>query len=169
MLRYKYKFTLHQVYAHYANHGNLHWRDLATSTKVSTRTLLKYFESTEKLSRILADYHIKYLNNYYSKFVIDPTKYESFPFKLLFNIIVLHKICYLFTDKASQYDLANRGDEIMNIHLDHIREAMIRGGVNNQEKLNTVHVFENFCKPLRNGISNEKYMEHLMNWYWDKH
>ncbi len=165
MSRFKYRFTLHQVYAHYASHGNLNWRDVAKSTKVSTRTLRNYFESTEKLSQLLVDYHIKYLENYYTKFRIDPGKYDEFPFKLLFSVMLKHKVCYLFTDKASRNNLDNRGGEIKQIHLSYIEDTLRKGGVKSKNKIDPDLVFTNLILPLENGKNNEEMFNHMMKWY----
>ena len=164
MSRFKYKFTLHQVYAHYANTGNLNWRDVAESANVSTRTLRNYFESSEKLEEILVDYHIKYLANYYEKFRIDPAKYEEFPMKLLFYIMLKHKVCYLFTDKASKNDLSGRGKEIKQIHLKYIERAMTRGG-SDPNKSDPELTFTNLVLPLENSKNGEEFFGHMMQWF----
>jgi AcrR family transcriptional regulator len=165
MSKYKYKFTLHQVYAHYADHGNLNWRDVAESAKVSTRTLRNYFASTENLAQLLIEYHIKYLENYYTKFRIEPGKYDKFPFKLLFYVMLKHKICYLFTDKVSSSNLAGRGAEVKQIHLNYIKNAMGKGGITNSEKVDPELVFRNLILPLENSKNNEEFFNHMMQWY----
>ncbi len=92
MSRFKYKFTLHQAYAHFARNGNLNWREVAESARVSTRTLRNYFENTEKLAEILVDYHLKYMANFYEKYAPNPADYDEFPFKQIFYAMIRHKV-----------------------------------------------------------------------------
>jgi AcrR family transcriptional regulator len=165
MSRFRYRFILHQVYAYYAKHGDLNWRDLAKSTKVSTRTLRVYFGSTEKLYQLLVEYHIKYLENYYKKLWNIVAKHEEFPFELLFYMILRHKVCYLFTDKASLYNLDGRGDEIIQLHLKHIAKSMVMREVKDSEKIDPYLVFRQLILPLENSRNNKEFFDYMIKFF----
>lgn len=165
----RYRFVLHQVYAHYGLTGNLNWRETASSAGVSTRTLRNYFGNVSELEITLADYHKNYLDNYYTKFRIDARKYEQFPIKLLHTIMLKHKICYLFTDKAHKNDLAGQGSELYNFHLDLIIKAMVRSGADiNKERIDAEITFRQLILPLERSKSSEDFFEHMMQYYFKK-
>lgn len=163
--RFKYKFTLHQVYAYYSQAGNLNWREVAEMARVSTRTLRAYFENSDSLAKLLVDYHLKYLENYYEKFRIDPRKYDEFPSRLIFTVMLKHKVCYLFTDKAVKNNLAGRGQEIKESHLDLIGKAMSNGGVSDPKKIDPELTFNNLILPLENSENGEEFFNHMMKWF----
>ncbi len=165
----RYRFTLHQVYGHYALEGSLNWRETAAAAGVSTRTLRNYFHNVEDLEIALVDYHKQYLENYYTKFRIDASKYEKFPIRLLYSIMLKHKICYLFTDKAFKKDLLGKGSEIYHYHLDLIKKAMIQSGADiDPDKIDPELTFKQLILPLEESKTSEEFFEHMMGYYFKK-
>ena len=164
MSRFKKRFTLHQVYAHYAREGDLNWRDLGESAHASTRTLRKYFGSTDSLAKTLVDYHLSYLNNYYTKVQIRPQNPQNIQFEKVRLFIARNMICYQFTDKAHKNDLAKRGIEIYEKHIDYIRQAMIRGGAK-ENKINPEMAFNFFLTPLPDNEKGRDFFMNMLKWF----
>ncbi len=164
MSRYKYRFTLHQIYAFYAWNGHLKWRELAQTSHVSTRTLSNYFESVEHLEELLVDYHLKYLQNYYSKFRITDSMPLERRKKTVRRVVTRHLFCYHFSDKAHRDNLAGRGEEIMSIQLQYIERALAHGGAK-PEKLFPEMAFHFFLAPLPDDDRGDQFFSHMMDWF----
>ena len=164
MSRFKYKFVLHQAYAHYAFNCNLNWRELGKSTNVSTRTLQKYFSNTQKLSTILVDYHLDYLNHFYTAYKVDRQDDMKKQFRLVSTLIKRNQASYQFTENAWRTNLAGRGEEIKESHLNYIRNAMLNGGVNKQ-KLYPEMVFSFLLNPIPDGEKGKELLFHWMAWF----
>lgn len=155
---------MHQVYAYYANNGNLNWRDVASYASVSTRTLRNYFGSVGELEMLLLDYHLSYLKNYYSNNKIPKQKNIDYQLRVVRTVIKRHQLCYTFTNNSHKLNLANKGNEIKQIHLNYILEAMTRGGVIEQKRKPEL-VFNFFLVPMTDGEEGNKLILHWMKWF----
>lgn len=164
MPRYKKRFTLHQVYAHYARNANLNWRAMGETAKTSTRTLRNYFGTSDNLASVLVNYHLSYLDNYYSKVQIGNNIPREIQFEKVRTFINRNMLCYQFTAKAHKNDLANRGKEVYDIHLNYIREAMIRGGAK-KDKINPEMAFNFFLTPLPNNEKGKAFFINMLKWF----
>jgi hypothetical protein len=164
MSRFRYRFILHQAYAHYAFNSNLNWRDLAISTKVSTRTLQKYFGSSDKLSKTLLDYHLTYINHFYTAYKVERRDDTDEQFRLVRSLIKRNQVSYHFTESASRTNLGGRGKEIKETHLNYISNAMLHGGVN-KKKILPQMVFSFFLNPISDGKQSKELLFHWMGWF----
>ena len=159
MSRYRYRFTLHQIYVYYAKNCDLNWRRLAEASRTSTRTLRKYFEHTEKMEAILVDYHLRYLDHYYTNFQIGKSRDREQQFRMVRTVVARHFYCYQFTENAARTNLADRGKEIKDTHLNYIRNAMLHGGVN-KNKIFPEMVFNFFLAPIPDGREGQDLLFH---------
>ncbi len=145
---------------------NLNWRDLAESANASTRTLQKYFGSTDELSSTLADYHLSYLENYYTNCRV--TKHDDMnkQFRFVRAVVKRHFSSYQFFENAWRTNLAGKGKEIKEMHLHYIRNAMIHGGVN-KEKIFPEIAFSFFLNPIPEGKPGNDLLFHWMKWFME--
>lgn len=164
MSKYKYKFTLHQIYNHYAFHCSLNWRELAVAANASTRTLQKYFGSTDELSLTLSDYHLSYLENYYSNYRVTKRDDLNEQFRFVRTVVKRHQSSYQFTENARRTNLSGKGKEIKEKHLNYIRNAMDHGGVN-KEKIFPEMVFSFLLNPIPDGKPGNDLLFHWMKWF----
>jgi AcrR family transcriptional regulator len=164
MSRFRYRFVLYQIYVHYAFNCNLNWRELSVAANVSTRTLQKYFGSTKKLSETLIDYHLAYLDHFYTAYRVERRDDMDEQFKLVSTLIKRKQSSYQFTENASRTNLAGRGEEVKEAHLNYIRKAMLHGGVN-QKKLYPEMVFNFFLIPIPEGEQGKQLLFHWMGWF----
>jgi AcrR family transcriptional regulator len=152
------------VYAHYAKYADLNWRDLAKSAHASTRTLRKYFGTTDELSRTLVKYHLSYLERYYSKTRFVAEMPRDIRFSVVQTFVKRNKLCYQFTDSAFNRDLVGQGKFIHDTHLNYIREAMIRGGTK-KDKINPEMAFNFFLTPLPDNKKGKEFFNNMLNWF----
>jgi hypothetical protein len=164
MVHYKRRFVLHQIYAYYAKKGELNWRDVASYAGVSTRTLRNYFGSVGELEVLLVYYHLSYLKNYYSNNKIVKNKDINYQLRVVSTVIKRHQLCYTFTNNSHELNLANRGNEIKQIHLNYILKAMTRGGVI-KKKRKPEMVFNFFIAPMPKGEQGNDLIFHWMKWF----
>ena len=81
---------------------------MADAARVSTRTLRNYFGSAEELAERLVNYHLAYLENYYTKSRIAASPDRDRQFRTVRAVVRRHKPCYLFTDQAFKTNLSGR-------------------------------------------------------------
>ncbi len=164
MSRFKYRFTLHQIYAHYARTGTLKWRDLAKVGRVSSRTLSKYFENTQMLEKELCEYHLKNLEHIYSHSNTGSKNKNDFQFRRVWAFVKRHRIVYQFTDQAFKNNLDERGKEIKTAHFEMIRKAMLKGGVE-EDRADPELAFNFFLTELPNNEKGQAMFFHFMKFF----
>ena len=104
------------------------------------------------------------MENYYTKSRVETSEDCDRQFRAVRAAVRRHKPFYLFTENAFQKDLANRGDEVKDIHLNYIRNAMIYGGVK-KDKVRPDMVFDFFLSNLPEGKEGEDLMLHWIRWF----
>lgn len=166
MSRYKYRFTLHQIYNYYGIHGDLRWRSVADAGGISLRTLGKYFECSSHLESLLADYHLSYLAKMYTRNTITARNYPSMEnrFKVFRIILSRFQVCYRFSAMAATKNLDGRGAELKQQHLEYIKNAMRQGGVDESKILPEI-AFQMAMLPLPDNEVGDDFFYQMMIWF----